>query len=127
MARAVSNWTLPQVIEGERFDLRQAAGGFDVLRKTDRGRVGGIVLETGAGRLTIRSLCIDEAHRSYGAGSEAARLLTAAADEAGVPLLRAWAHPNLGLSVYFWTRMGFSPLHGEGPEGGIWFERRRNA
>lgn len=123
----MSNWPLPRVIEGERFNLRLAEDGFAVLRKTDGQRVGGIVLETGVDRLTIRSLCIDEAHRSYGAGSEAARLLTAACDDAGVPLLRAWAHPSLGLSVYFWTRMGFSPLHGEGPEGGIWFERRRNA
>ena len=47
-----------------------------------------------------------------------ALLLTAACDNAGVPLLRAWAPPHLGLSVYFWIRMGFSPLHGEGPEGG---------
>lgn len=123
----MSEWPLPEVVEGERFDLQRAGDGFDVLRRSSGERVGGIVLEAGADHLTIRSLCIDEAHRSYGAGSEAARLLTAACDDAGVPLLRAWAPPNLGLSVYFWIRMGFSPLHGEGPEGGIWFERRRDA
>ena len=126
MARAVTDWMFPDVIDGERFDLRRAGSGFDVLRKRDAERVGSIALESGVDCLTIRSLCIDEAHRSYGAGSEAARLFTATCDAAGVPLLRAWAHPNLGLSVYFWIRMGFSPLHGEGPEGGMWFERRRD-
>ena len=38
--------------------------------------------------------------------------------------IKAWAPPDLGLAVYFWVRMGLSPLHGEGPDGGIWFERR---
>ena len=118
---------LPDVVEGERFELRATDGGFAIVRGLDRERVGAIVLEHEEECTTIRSLCIDEEHRSYGAGSEAARLLTAACDAAGVPLLRAWAHPNLGLSVYFWIRMGFSPLHGQGPEGGIWFERRRDA
>ena len=117
--------TLPPVVDGERFSLRATDDGFAILRRADDERVGEIVLEREDGRTTIRSLCVDEAHRSYGAGSEAARLLTGACDAAGVPLLRTWAHPNLGLSVYFWIRMGFSPVHGEGPEGGIWFERRR--
>ena len=76
--------------------------------------------------LMIRSLCIDEPHRSYGAGSEAVLLFNRACDAAGVPLVRTWAPPDGGLAVYFWIRMGYRPLHGEGPEGGLWFERRRH-
>jgi N-acetylglutamate synthase-like GNAT family acetyltransferase len=123
----VSAWKLPDAVPGERFDLESTGDGFSIVRKRDQARVGAVVLDREETRTTIRSLCVDEAHRSYGAGSEAARLFTGAADADGVPLLRAWAHPNLGLSVYFWIRMGFSPLHGEGPEGGIWFERRGDA
>ncbi len=118
--------SLPAKVEGERFELNGVADGFLIVRKGDGERVGAIVLEQELATTTIRSLCVDEAHRSYGAGSEAARLLTGACDAAGVATLRAWAPPNLGLSVYFWIRMGFSPLHGEGPDGGIWFARRRD-
>lgn len=116
---------LAETVPGERFELHANSDGFAIVRKSDEARVGAIVLEPEEDRTTIRSLCVDEAYRSYGAGSEAARLLTGACDAAGVALLRAWAHPSLGLSVYFWIRMGFAPLHGEGPEGGIWFERQR--
>lgn len=111
---------------GERFALVPAgAASLTVRRLADSKNVGAVELEADdAPELTIRRLCIDEAHRSYGAGSEAAWLLVRAAEAAGYKRLRAWAHPSLGLSVYFWIRMGFSPRHGEGPEGGIWFERR---
>lgn len=123
----MSDTRWPAEISGERFDLRAAANGYAIVSRTDSQQVGAIVVAEEDAQTTIRSLCIDEPHRSYGAGSEAARLFTAACDKAGIERLRAWAHPNLGLSVYFWIRMGFSPLHGEGPEGGIWFERRRDA
>lgn len=111
---------------GERFALVPAGpAGLTVRRLTDATDVGTVEVEADdANGLTIRRLCVEEAHRSYGAGSEAAWLLLRAAEGAGYRRLRAWAHPSLGLSVYFWIRMGFSPRHGEGPEGGIWFERR---
>ena len=111
---------------GERFDLVPAGpASLTVRRLADGEAVGTAEVEADDGRgLTIHGLCIDEAYRSYGAGSEAAWLLVRAAETAGFARLRAWAHPSLGLSVYFWIRMGFSPRHGEGPEGGIWFERR---
>ena len=109
---------------GDRVKLvAEGAAALGVVRLNDGARVGEIRLSLEAGELVIDGLCVDAEHRSYGAGSEAAWLLVSAARSAGVALLRAWAYPNLGLSVYFWTRMGFSPRHGEGPEGGIWFER----
>ena len=94
-----------------------------IVRLTDGKRVGELHVEKIPNGLYIERLCVDTPFRSYGAGSEAAWLLAAAAREAGVSRLTSRAHPNLGLSVYFWSRMGFSPKHGEGPEGGIWFER----
>lgn len=109
---------------GSRFRLERGAPGVvTIVRLEDETVVGGATLEEYGDELFIRSICIEPAHRSYGAGSEAAWLLVNAGETAGFARLRAWAAPNLGLSVYFWTRMGFHPVHGEGPEGGIWFER----
>jgi GNAT superfamily N-acetyltransferase len=109
---------------GDRVALvAEGATTLGVVRLIDGERVGQVRLSQTVGELVIDALCIDAQHRSHGAGSEAAWLLVAAARAAGIARLRTWAHPNLGLSVYFWTRMGFSPRHGEGPEGGIWFER----
>lgn len=109
---------------GDRVRLvAQTASSLGVIRSADDVRVGDVAISGDRVELVIERLCIETAHRSYGAGSEAAYLLIAAARDAGVERLRAWAHPDLGLSVYFWTRMGFSPRHGEGPDGGIWFER----
>ncbi len=109
---------------GERVNLvAEDDRTLGIIRITDGIRVGEVAVSGGADSLTIEHLCIDTEHRSYGAGSETARLLVAGAHAAGVVRIRSWAHPNLGLSVYFWSRMGFSPRHGEGPEGGIWFER----
>lgn len=119
----MSGWILPARMDGERFDLSATAAGYAILRKPNGETIGTISLTSQEHTLVVDSLCIDPPHRSYGAGSEAARLLTLACDSAGIRCVRAWAHPNLGLSAYFWTRMGFSPRHGEGPEGGIWFER----
>jgi hypothetical protein len=110
---------------GERFELVPAGPATLAVRRLVGGQdVGTLEVEADdTPGLTIHRLCIDEAHRSYGAGSEAGWLLVRAAEGAGYKRLRAWAHPSLGLSVYFWIRMGFSPRHGDGPEGGIWFER----
>lgn len=113
---------------GGRFELLPGdAGTVAIRRLADMATVGTITLaDDSAGSLTIRSFCIDSPHRSYGAGSEAAWLLVRAAREAGYGGLRAWAPPSRGLAAYFWIRMGFRPRHGEGPEGGIWFERGLN-
>ena len=109
---------------GDRFELLPGeAGAVAVRRLADMANVGAIALEDDAGVLTVRRFCIDTSHRSYGAGSEAAWLLVHAAREAGYGGLRAWAPPSRGLAAYFWIRMGFRPRHGEGPAGGIWFER----
>lgn len=111
---------------GERFRIERDGVSLGVIRLSDGSRVGTMELEPRSDGLFVKSLCIDPEHRGYGAGSEAATLLNRLCDEADVSVVTAWAAPNLGLSVYFWIRMGFRPLHGEGPEGGIWFERRRN-
>lgn len=108
---------------GERFRLELGEPGTaKVVRVADGQAIGTLVYELDGGTVTIQSLCIDVKHRSYGAGSEAAYLFVRAAEVAGFAL-RAWAPPDRGLAVYFWARMGFRALHGEGPEGGIWFER----
>ncbi len=112
-------------IEGDRVRLeRGVEGEVSIVRLRDGERVGRVVMEQETGSLTIRALCVDAAQRSYGCGSEAGYLLVRAAEATGFGTIRAWAPPNLGLAVYFWFRMGFRPLHGEGPEGGIWLERR---
>jgi hypothetical protein len=95
-----------------------------VVRATDTHPLGELEVRSGGpAELVAWRLCIDERSRGYGAGSEAILLLSGAAAAAGWERLRARAHPAFGLSVYFWIRMGFRPLHGDGPEGGIWFER----
>lgn len=119
----MSRLSLP--VTGDRFCLQRGEDDATVVvvQLPDGQPVGRFELEATARTLTIRALCIDEARRGYGAGSEAARLFLAAADSAGFTTVRAWAHPNLGLSAYFWGRMGLRPLHGPGPEGGIWYQR----
>ena len=116
---------LPLPITGERFRLELARGYVSVLRLVDEASVRRVELEPPPDGQLVKALCIDDEHRSYGAGSEAALLLNRLCEASGVPAVRAWAAPNLGLSVYFWIRMGFQPLHGEGPDGGIWFERKQ--
>lgn len=112
-------------VEGPRVRLEsEEAGRVAVIRLADEVVVGAFALDLEGKTLTIQSLCIGLPHRSYGAGSEAAQLLIAAAEAAGYSCIRAGAHPSLGLSAYFWGRMGLRPLHGPGPEGGIWYERR---
>ena len=112
-------------VSGDRFRLQRSDDDETVVvtRLSDGQSVGRFELEARGPALTIRALCIDEARRGYGAGSEAARLLLAAADSAGFITVRAWAPPKLGLSAYFWGRMGLRPLLGPGPTGGIWYER----
>ncbi|MGE0598081.1 MAG: GNAT family N-acetyltransferase [Dehalococcoidia bacterium] len=124
MAATVNIDDLPLPLSGERFRIEREGEGIAISRIDDGSKVGSIALEAIDQGLFIYSLCVDEAHRSYGAGSEAARLLNEACEASRVTVVRAWAAPNLRLSVYFWIRMGFRPLHGEGPDGGIWFERR---
>lgn len=118
--------TIALPVTGERFRLERRDGSaIAVIRMADNIEVGTLQIESAGKGLLVRSLCIDEAHRSYGAGSEAILLFNRACDAAKVPMVRTWAPPDRGLAVYFWIRMGYRPVHGEGPEGGLWFERRR--
>ena len=127
MARSVSaELALPFPLQGVRvrIDAPDDDGASRIVRLTDGVAVGTLVLESEGSQLTVRGLKIDAVHRSYGCGSETGWLTVQAAESAGFEILRAWAPPDLGLAVYFWFRMGFRPVHGEGPEGGIWMERR---
>jgi hypothetical protein len=124
MAPAVTLDDLSFPVAGELIRLERE-GPLVAVHRISGERVGEMAVELLEDGLFVRSLCIDEAQRSYGAGSEAALLFNRACEAAHVPLVRTWAPPDRGLAVYFWIRMGFRPLHGEGPEGGLWFERRR--
>ena len=106
-----------------RVRLDDAASGFRIVRLADGESVGVIVIEEDSEGPWIARIEVAVEHRGYGAGAEAAWLLAEALAARGVPRIRAWAPPNVGLAVYFWSRMGFRPLHGPGPNGGIWFER----
>ncbi|GIW12866.1 MAG: hypothetical protein KatS3mg062_0305 [Tepidiforma sp.] len=103
----------------------EGPGRLAIIRAADDACVGHLTVRLGdlPGELLVWELCINDGERGYGCGSEAALLLVQAAVKAGWARMRARAHPRYGLSVYFWVRMGFRPLHGEGPEGGIWFVR----
>ncbi len=116
----------PLQARGDRVHLVLAGPArLTVTRAGSEEALGRIELREGLtpGELLVWELCIEPAARGYGAGSQAALLLEHAARAAGWSGMRARAHPSFGLSVYFWMRMGFRPLHGEGPDGGIWFVR----
>lgn len=118
----------PRRIAGERVTLRRddsEAGGtiaYGIHRKGGREAIGRAAITVTDGAPVVERLCIDEGARGYGAGSETAALLleTLARRHA---VARAWAPPDRGLAVYFWIRMGFRPLAGAGPNGGLWFEQ----
>jgi GNAT superfamily N-acetyltransferase len=109
------------VLEGERVRVDLGAG--EIVRLADSQRIGDVAWREEGGAFVVEKLSIDDAARGYGAGSEAARLLREYAAAEGWRTMRAWAPPDLGLAVYFWCRMGLRPLFGDGPNGGIWFER----
>ena len=115
------------VLRGQRVSVAVRWAGDSagaVLTRMSDGQAAGAAELRGDGpTLTIERIEIEPACRAYGLGSESARLLREYAESGPWTLLRAWAPPHLGLSVYFWSRMGLRPLHGEGPNGGIWFER----
>ena len=118
----------PRRIAGERVTLRRddadadGAIAYGIHRKGEREAIGRAALAVADGVPVVERLCIDEGARGYGAGSETAALLleTLARRHA---VARAWAPPDRGLAVYFWIRMGFRPLAGDGPNGGLWFEQ----
>lgn len=126
MAGTVRLDSLAFPVWGERFGIERTGDGLlSIVRVGDGASVGSMRLDEDSNGLVVRALCIDEAHRSFGAGSEAAYLFNRTCDAAGVPLVRVWAPPDRGLAVYFWIRMGYQPRGGPGPAGGIWFERTR--
>ena len=131
MARRVrARGELPQRIAGPRVYLRRVESGgastrYDVRRPGTKGAIGQVTLDLTGKSPVIESLCINEGERGYGAGSETAGALLRALSRR-FPTVRAWAPPDRGLAVYFWVRMGFRPVMGEEPRGGLWFERARN-
>lgn len=121
----MSEGLLAWPLEGSR--VRVVAPGGDaeahILRTSDGNDVGAVALRRDGDGVFIEALCIDEAFRGYGLGSETARLVIDAVIGAGFGHVRAWAPPNLGLAVYFWFRMGLRPVHGPGPGGGLELRR----
>ena len=113
-------------LHGKRVAVEPAerAGRLVIRRLIDGEAVGCAEWQLREGTLHIASLAIEEAHRGFGAGSEAARLVVEGALERA-ERVTAWAPKHLGLAVYFWFRMGFRPVPGEGPDGGLLFERGR--
>jgi hypothetical protein len=117
--------TLGNRLEGVRVTLQaQSDGEYQIVRTADGVVLGRVRLVEEGDALLVPELCIDEAHRGYGAGSGAAALIRDSwAAGRRWRTLRAWAPANGGLAVYYWMRMGLRPVPGEGPEGGLWFER----
>ncbi len=117
---------LPQRIAGERVTLRRAGGDepvrYEVRWRGKREVIGEVAVDLSGERPFISRLCIDEEARGYGAGSGAATALLRSLTRR-YEVVRTWAPPDRGLAVYFWVRMGFRPVAGEGPDGGLWFEQ----
>ncbi len=112
-------------LDGPRVRLEaDGTGNYRILRMLDGTALGRITLEESGNALFVRAICIDAPHRGFGAGTGAATLLREAAEAAGTwRYLRAWAPPDTGLAVYFWSRMGLRPIPGDGPNGGLLLER----
>ncbi|MGH2610253.1 MAG: hypothetical protein ACRDHF_14320 [Tepidiformaceae bacterium] len=119
--------TLGSRLEGPRVCLEAAREGeYRIVRSADGVELGTLRMVDEDGALCVRELCIDEAHRGYGAGSGAAALVRKAwAADGRWQVLRAFAPQGAGLAVYYWMRMGLRPVPGEGPEGGLLLERKR--
>lgn len=111
---------LPQ--RGSRHGLEEADGQIAIIRLADRLRVGTVALARDGASLAIESVCVDEEHRGHGAGTEAVRLILSAIG-GSAERVTAMAPPDIGLAVYFWTRLGFRPRFGPGSGGALRFER----
>lgn len=110
-------------LEGPRVRIEATDGAEAVIVRTESGERVGLLRAALEGEVVVvESLEIEPALRGYGLGSEAAGLARKAAERES-RTLRAWAPGDNGLAVYFWIRMGLRPIPGEGPEGGLWFER----
>jgi GNAT superfamily N-acetyltransferase len=119
----MSNEWVRLPLEGRRVRIEAGEREYVVVQRETGDRVGTVVIEEQGDVLFVRQLEIEPGSRGYGLGSEVARLLRAAAEQGHWRTLRAWAPPDIGLAVYFWSRMGLRPLAGAGPNGGLWFER----
>ena len=117
---------LPQRIAGEWVTLRrienEGVTRYEVRRRGKREVIGEVAIDLSGEVPFIERLCIDEGARGYGAGSGTATALLRSLGRR-YPVVRTWAPPDRGLAVYFWVRMGFRPVGGAGPNGGLWFEQ----
>jgi ribosomal protein S18 acetylase RimI-like enzyme len=123
MARAVTGpgvLTLPAETQRHRISAGPD-GSIEITRLADEERVGTAYASVEEDVLALQCICIDAESRGYGAGTDAVRLLLSAAT-LGCRLATAYAPPDNGLAVYFWTRMGFRPRFGHDARG-LRFER----
>ena len=117
---------MPQRITGERVSLRRVEGEgmarYEVRRRGKREVIGEVAVDLAGEVPFIERLCIEEGARGYGGGwGTATALLRSLGRRYAVA--RTWAPPDQGLAVYFWVRMGFRPVPGEGPNEGLLFEQ----
>ena len=121
--RAVTADRLTFQLIGERIRVECHAGEATLSAAKTGALCGRVRLEDRGDTLFVECLVVDQDRRGYGLGSEAARLIREFAAAQSWRWLRAWAPPDRGLAVYFWSRMGLRPVHGPGPDGGLLFER----
>lgn len=95
---------------------------YKIFSKKSGVEIGVVVIKFEKGTPMVMSICIEEAKRGYGNGTDA--LLILLSDMAkSYKVIKAFAPSNLGLAAFFWVRMGFQPCFGKAPDGGLWFKR----
>tara|TARA_B100000029_G_scaffold515013_1_gene620068 strand:- start:16101 stop:16526 length:426 start_codon:yes stop_codon:yes gene_type:complete len=95
---------------------------YKIFSKKSGLEIGVVVIKFEKETPIVMSICIEEAKRGYGNGTDA--LLTLLLDMAkSYKVVKAFAPSDLGLAAFFWVRMGFHPCFGKAPDGGLWFMR----
>ena len=113
--------TLNLPAQTARHRIEPGEDGIRIVRLADARPVGTLHVTIAGSELDVLCVCVDDDARGYGAGTDAVRLVLAAATPA-CRVATAFAPPENGLAVYFWTRMGFRPRFGKHPRG-LRFER----
>lgn len=100
------------------------------------GRLAHVSSEAGSQALIWTWLAIDARWRAFGYGGAAVPLLERAAHQAGAELALAPLPPDNGVALYFWLRLGYTPLRSvavnqdDWPRGvasdALWMQRSLN-
>lgn len=95
---------------------------YKIFSKKSEVEIGVVVIDFKKGTPIVTSICIEEAKRGYGSGTDAILLLLSDMAKS-YKVVKAFAPSDLGLAAFFWVRMGFQPCFGKAPGGGLWFKR----